>query len=320
MVRERDEFGRDKVIRNYQADGTLIWKRVYEYDEYGYQTKYTNYSSETQKSFINHYTRDEFGRVKTLNEDKNANGIFDVGDLKQTITYDQNLNSNYSERIDEWVNADGAKGSSHGIYTYDELNRRATDFSDKNGNKQLDGNEILTKSFYHGQSGVLDIHKLYLGGDKPEQLYEIRKFIYQDAGISGTQIASLVEDVVKADATLAYGTANFHHTTKDDYTSEKWRALLDNYENKIIQINLTNARASTDITVDNDVIAKISKNATFTINGDSTDTVRLKDNTDFTKLEATVKHGNNDYEQYTIEVGGQQYTLLIDTDINVVLA
>ncbi|MFA9617478.1 hypothetical protein ACERCE_12270, partial [Mannheimia sp. E15BD] len=314
------EFGRDKVIRNYQADGTLIWKREYEYDEYGYQTKVTNYSSETEKSFINHYTRDEFGRVKTVYEDKNANGIYDVGDLKQTLIYDQNLNSNYAERIDEWVNADGASGKNHNYYKYNEFGRRLTNYADRNDNKTLDGDEVLNKYSYIGNTNLFDIIEDYRGGDKQEHLYQIRKFIYQDAGISGTHIAHLSENVAKSDATLVYGTAGFHYSTKDDYTSEKWRALLDNYENKIIQINLTNARASTDITVDNDVIAKISKNATFTINGDSTDTVRLKDNTDFTKLDATVKRGSNDYAQYTTEVDGQQYTLLIDTDINVVLA
>ncbi|MFA9489563.1 hypothetical protein [Mannheimia sp. E16BA] len=315
MVRERDEFGRDKVIRNYQADGTLIWKREYEYDEYGYITKFTNYSSETNKSFINSYTRDEFGRVFTLWEDKNANEIFDVGDLKQTLIYNQSINSNYAERIDESVSS-----KTHNFYTYDELNRRVTSFRDKNGNKQVDGNEVFTKYSYIGETGITDVMENYRGGDKLEQLYEVRKIIYQDAGISGSHIAALNENVTKAETTLYYGVSSLHYSTKDDYTSEKWRALLDNYENKIIQINLTNARASTDITVDNDVIAKISKNPTLRINGDGTDTVRLKDSSEFTKLEAKVNAGSNEFHQYTTTVEGESYTLQIDTDINVVLA
>ncbi|QTM01257.1 hypothetical protein [Mannheimia sp. ZY171111] len=304
---ERDLYGRTEIYRDYQANGSLLSKHEYDYNEYGYITKLTSYSSETQKSFINHYyKRDSIGRVEKLLEDKNANEIFDAGDLKQTLIYDQYIDSKYAERIDESV-----LRKKHNIYTYDDYQRISSSFEDKNGNKTHDSYEPLTKRFYFGESGITDRFEFYTNG----KLTLIQKYVYPDAGNIGNPIAQLKLDVAADQYALLYGLHGFHYSSEDDYTSDNWSKLLDNYANKINQINLTNATASTHITLDHNTVAKIAKDKTLLINGDATDTVKLKDYGEFTKAAETVKIGSNTYDKLTTEVEGKTYTLLVDTDI-----
>ena len=106
-------------------------------------------------------------------------------------------------------------------------------------------------------------------------------------------------------------------SSNEDYTTESWQRFFDKVGGKIGVINLSDARAATEITLDNDVLRKITTDSQLRILGDKTDTINLKDSNEYMKLEETKKVGTNDCHQYTTEVGGDTYTLLIDTDVNV---
>ncbi|MFA9489561.1 MULTISPECIES: hypothetical protein [unclassified Mannheimia] len=310
---ERDLYGRDKFIRNYQADGTLTNKVEHVYNEYSQLAKQVNYSSEAQVANNLIYTRDEFGRVATAWEDRNGNNVWDIGDVKLEHTYADSITHNLASRVLTQVTSNGETKVTN-IYTYDELNRNIASFADRNNNGRFDSDEIMEKLSYIGETSSRDTAKNYRG----DTLISIYKFMYQDAEAGGNYIGYL-DTNAKNETTIRYG-FNANRSTKDDYTSDNWSTFLDNAKGKVVEIILTNNLAKTDITLDKDVVAKLAKNQMLRISGDATDTVRLKDDTEFTKLDTTVKAGKNEYYQYSTEGDGQTYTLQIDTDINVVLA
>ncbi|QLB41509.1 hypothetical protein HV560_00910 [Mannheimia pernigra] len=315
---ERDEFGRDKVVRNFQADGTLVWKREYEYNEYDALTKETHYSSETRKNSIHTYSRDEFDRPVIGWDDKNANGIFDAGDVKYSLSFSNDARSLLMRRKNTVVDISGKETSQDFNYVYNEK-VRVREFIDLNNNQKADSNELVTHITYTDDTGLFVKKFEYSYGLDKKNIFESWHFIFPDAGTRGVQIAGIRTDIASGETYMSYGVHGSHYSTKDDYTSSSWNKLFDEYKSKLEAIYLTNNTANTILTVDNDVIAKIAKNQMLRINGDATDTVRLKNHAEFKEIE-NVKQGKNDYKQYTTEVDGQQYTLLIDTDINVVLA
>ena len=87
---------------------------------------------------------------------------------------------------------------------------------------------------------------------------------------------------------------------------------------KLNYITLSNTTASTTLTLNKATIAAISQTG-FQVRGDATDTVNLTDITSAEKLSATTTVSGQNYNQYQFEVEGNTYTLLVDTDINVVL-
>lgn len=158
----------------------------------------------------------------------------------------------------------------------------------------------------------MDIIREYTG----TTLKVVRKVHYDN---NNAAIATFRGDAKGVYHTLNYDGYDKPRSSSEDFTQEHYNELFKQVGGNLKTVNFTNDKHSTEITLNKDVLAKLTKSQLL-VNGDSTDTVTLKDKADFTELENTVKKGNNDYKQYTTEVDGQPYTLLIDSDINVVLA
>ncbi|QTM01244.1 hypothetical protein [Mannheimia sp. ZY171111] len=306
---ERDLYGRDKFIRTYQADGTLTTKIEYLYNEYSQLMKGIHYSTETQVANNVIYTRDEFGRAATIWEDRNGNNVWDNGDVKLEHTYADSITNKLASRVLTQVTSNGETKVTN-IYTYDELNRNIASFADRNNNGRFDSDETMEKISYIGETSSRDTAENYRG----ETLTSVYKFMYQDAEAGGQYIGYLDTNIARDETIVRYGFGG-NRSTNDDYTSEKWGEFLDNAKGKVVEVILTNNLAKTELTLDNDVVAKLAKNPTLRINGDATDIVNLKDSGEFTKQTATVKAGSNEFHQYTTTVDGETYTLQIDTDI-----
>ncbi|MFA9617482.1 hypothetical protein ACERCE_12295, partial [Mannheimia sp. E15BD] len=198
------------------------------------------------------------------------------------------------------------------IWGYDGFGRRNFTHSDTNRNNQIDEGERNSQISFVGDTSLIDVSEIYSG----KSLVNLQKLHYSN---NNSAIASFYAGADKVYYSLIYGGyGGTVRSSTEDFTESHYEALFKAVGGTIKTLNMSNANYQTDITLDNNVLAKLTKSE-LVVNGDATDTIRLKDNTEFTQLD-NVTRGRQEYEQYQTEVDGQQYTLLIDTDINVVLA
>ncbi|QLB39548.1 hypothetical protein [Mannheimia pernigra] len=329
---EYDIFGRNTDIKAYSDDkGSFELHQTKEYNQYGDATKTTSYNAQNQVSRIFNSESDEYNRQAIYWTDNNYNGKFDGNEIKHILTRDP-TNGRLISRIEKYANGSPELKV---IFYYDETDLHVATLFDKNNNGTIEkGDTYWVRQYFEGSRSLVDYFELYNGKKESDgvrfgepnmedglKLYQLHKLHYSDSGQSlGTIYANGESEFLN----WAYNGGNGApvRSSTEDYTDSKFEPLLEQIGGTLREINLSNATQSTDIAFDNDTLAKLSgKSSTrkLLINGDATDTVRLKDHAEFKEIE-NVKEGKNDYKQYTTEVDGQQYTLLIDTDINVVLA
>ena len=110
---------------------------------------------------------------------------------------------------------------------------------------------------------------------------------------------------------------NLSYVQDIDFTAWKFEDLnLTDFKNKLATIDLGDTSSSSTVTLNSTVISQIAS-AELKILGDGNDTVNLKNQSDFTKLDTTKVVSGQTYDQYTTQVDGEIYTLLIDNDIAV---
>ncbi|MFA9489546.1 hypothetical protein [Mannheimia sp. E16BA] len=323
---ERDVFGREKVIKVHSdAQGSFELHQIKEYDAYGYVNKVTSYNAQNQVSRIYNSEANEYGREVVSWVDTNQNGKFDGNEVMLLKTL-SSVDGRLLSRIDRYAN--GSADVTVRLH-YDQTDLHRATLFDNNNNGSIDkGERYAVRKYFEGSRSQIDSFDYYQGTQddvafgilEPTdglKLVQVQKLHYSDSGQSlGTVYAN--GERVFTGWSYNGGNGAAIRSSTEDYTDGKFQPLLEQIGGALERINLSNATQSTDIALDNNVLAKLTKSK-LTINGDATDTVRLKDNAEFTQIENT-KVGSNEYEQYTTEVDGQQYTLLIDTDINVVLA
>ncbi|QLB39546.1 hypothetical protein [Mannheimia pernigra] len=327
-----DIFGRTTDIKTYSDDkGSFELHQTKEYNQYGDATKTTSYNAQNQVSRIFNSESDEYNRQAIHWTDNNYNGKFDGNETKHILTRDP-ANGRLISRIEKYAN--GSPELNVKFY-YDETDRHVATLFDKNNNGTIEkGDTYSVRQYFEGSRSLVDYFERYQGKQESNgvafgepnmeeglQLVDVLKLHYS---YSGQSLGTLYADGERVFKNWAYNGGNGApvSSSTEDYTDSKFEPLLEQIGGTLREINLSNATQSTDIAFDNDTLAKLSGNNTtrkLIINGDNTDTVRLKDHAEFKEIE-NVKEGKNDYKQYTTEVDGQQYTLLIDTDINVVLA
>lgn len=139
--------------------------------------------------------------------------------------------------------------------------------------------------------------------------------IYNEANqILGGQYINTVREI----SWISYdGYGSPRDSVQDYTTSTSLQKLFTEQTKPLGEIHLTNTTAKTDITLDNDVIALMRSNIAgkITINGDSGDSVRLKDFSEFVS-EGKVTENSQTYDKFTTTVDTKTYTLLVDEDIN----
>ncbi|QTM01249.1 hypothetical protein [Mannheimia sp. ZY171111] len=303
-----DLYGREVVRRIFDSQDRLTQKQELKHDIYDRVIKRTSYTNEDTINLSHITTHDEYGRTVTIGADNNLNGKFDLGDTWRTHFYNnQGLVEKAIDRI-----KDGTDRVT--IYHYDELNRIDSTFWDQNNNGKFDGDDVKHINTYHGQTNDQDTITRFFAKDETTPV-KIEKFIYLNAGEAGQKLGMLHAWNGKDFTDLAYNVWGSVISSTEDYTTENWHRFFDKVGGHIQVINMSDARAKTEITLDNDVLRKITTGSELRIAGDSTDVVNLKNSHEFKKLDETKKVSNQEYNQYTTQVDGHDYTLLIDTDI-----
>ncbi|QLB39542.1 hypothetical protein [Mannheimia pernigra] len=298
-----DLYGREIVIRVFDSQGNLSKQNTVEYDVYGLRAKDTSYTNNTTSIF----KRDEYGRIIVEGRDNNLDGELGAGDSWRAYTYND---QGRAYKVTD-VNTRGVETNT--IWNYDDFGRRDYTFVDSNGNEHWDNGETKHVDTYHITNSRDAVYR-YVAPNE-ENPTNILKFVYLNAGNQGTQIGTLDSPLGKEFKTFNYNVFGSQATSVEDYTTENWHRFFDKVGGHIQVINMSDARAKTEITLDNDVLRKITTGSELRIAGDSTDVVNLKNSHEFKKLDETKKVSNQEYNQYTTQVDGHDYTLLIDTDI-----
>ncbi|MFA9489554.1 MULTISPECIES: hypothetical protein [unclassified Mannheimia] len=307
---ERNHYGQIEKVQNYSGN-VLASQVLYKFNVYGQPAVETLYAgSNTNPTQIRHREYDAYGRNMQFYFDKNSNGEKDRGDIIYEYTRDPVTGLELAVKKTSF-NAKNEPVSDVRQYTYDEFNRVKFAHWDTNENGIIDGNERNMKSYYVADSTQVSHIENYSG----EVLQYTIHFLYNEAR---QYLATVVDNAKTSVVTVTYDGYGSPKNSVEDYTEQSIQAFYQPFNGRVSTISLSNQNANTEITLDNDVVARLSASKLL-INGDATDTLRLKDHSEFKQIE-NVKQGNNEYEQYQTEVDGQQYTLLIDTDINVVLA
>lgn len=296
--------------------GNIETHNTREYDAYGRTSKEVIYNPTGEVIRVNYFKYDERGFVSEMRRDMNNNGQFDEND---TIT----VTSRRSDgQVIYQIQSEYGKADRKILYSYDEFDRISGVHYDTNLNDKIDDNEINTKQYFIGSSPYTNIVENYTGSE----LTSLRKLHYSDNNIT---LGNIYADKERVYHTITYnGSGSTPRSSIEDYTDSRFDTLFDEVGGSIKTINLSNANASTQITLDNNVLAKLSsqvkpttvagdtrESLVLTINGDATDSVILKDYGEFSKAEGTVQVGRNHYDKLTTEVEGKNYTLLVDTDI-----
>ena len=313
----RDEFGRSKEVETYvtyDEGNTYIRtaKDVTEYDAYNSVIVSRSETSSTVSPITITYTRNERGYV--IREFKDMDSDTEFNNKDNIFEYKRDDFNGILARTDTYIK-NGETLSVTSNWFYDYMGRRYLTLSDTNDNQIVDAGEANTRFTFVGDSTLIDVEREYIG----DILQKGRKYMYNDANQRVARFHLNSEDVIHS---MDYLTIS--HI--DDYT--KWDAeLLNQIGSKLATIYLSSNKVGIDITLDSNVIAKFSSDSTpkviagdtakvvFTINGDGEDIVKLKNYSEFTKVEGTVKVGSNNYDKLTTEVEGKTYTLLVDTDI-----
>ncbi|QLB41504.1 hypothetical protein HV560_00885 [Mannheimia pernigra] len=309
LKKEFDLYGRVSTERIFDSNDVLTKKNDYGYDAYGQRIRETTYATEDSINIQFLRERDEYGRNIKYGRDLNMNGVLDLGDNYRAYTY--NDQGQPYKTYDVLANGDKTATS---LWFYDEFGRRAYSIIDANNNGKWDDREYKHVDTYHGTRTDRDESITYTYQDDKNPI-RIVKFVYQNAGDQGYQIGTLDAPQGKEFKSFSHNVYGSVVSSTEDYTTENWHRFFDKVGGHIQVINMSDARAKTEITLDNDVLRKITTGSELRIAGDSTDVVNLKNSHEFKKLDETKKVSNQEYNQYTTQVDGHDYTLLIDTDI-----
>ncbi|QTM01251.1 hypothetical protein [Mannheimia sp. ZY171111] len=307
--KEFDLYGRVSTERIFDSNDVLTKKNDYGYDAYGQRIRETTYATEDSINIQFLKERDEYGRYIKDGRDLNMNGVIDLGDSYRVYTY--NDQGRPYKTYDVLANGDKTATS---LWFYDEFGRRVYSIIDANDNGKWDDREYKHVDTYHGTRTDRDETITYTYPDDKNPI-RIMKFVYQNAGDQGYQIGTLDAPQGKEFKSFSHNVYGSVVSSTEDYTTENWHRFFDKVGGHIQVINMSDARAKTEITLDNDVLRKITTGSELRIAGDSTDVVNLKNSHEFKKLDETKKVSNQEYNQYTTQVDGHDYTLLIDTDI-----
>lgn len=306
---ERDIYGRIIETETY-ANNTLSSRNESVYDQYNRVVKSIPYAgnAETPTQIIT-TTFDAYGRSSRIEYDKNANGVLDKGDIIYEYTRDPATGRELTNKVTTYVK----NGTTVNIqsYQYDDFGRRSLSLRDENENGTIDVGEVNSRYTYIGNSSLIDTVNTY-NGDNFTSSY---KMIYNEANqILGGQFINTVREI----SWISYdGYGSPRDSVQDYTTSTSLQKLFTEQTKPLGEIHLTNTTAKTDITLDNDVIALMRSNIAgkITINGDSGDSVRLKDFSEFVS-EGKVTENSQTYDKFTTTVDTKTYTLLVDEDIN----
>ncbi|MGX2949240.1 hypothetical protein, partial [Frederiksenia canicola] len=305
---ERDSYGNSKVEKVFALD-LQTSHVVKEYNQYAQLSKMTTYRLGDESPYqIITFEKDERGRDIRIHYDNNANGQFDKGDARYEYVLDNLSNQRLTNKVTTF-DSKGQEVIDNWRYTYDDYNRRVLAHKDDDENGQINGNEKSDIAYYLGESTQVTQLDVYFGTTIQQKNY----FMFNDAQ---QQIAAIHNHVIDSRTEIIYGFYNGHRHSVEDYTDQQHQNTFEPFKGQISRIALSNNKVSTDITLDNDVVALLTKDTTLRIDGDATDTVRLKGYNEFTKVEGTQTLGSNTYDKLTTTVGDKEYTLLVDTDIH----
>ncbi|MFA9617508.1 hypothetical protein ACERCE_12440, partial [Mannheimia sp. E15BD] len=249
-TREYDEYGRSTIRRDHDSAERLISKTVFEYDAYNQIIKNTRYTNEENIDISTIYKRDEYGREVVNGRDRNLDGELNSGDTWRTTVY------NDAGRVYKAIDTLANGSETSALWFYDEFGRRSYTFVDSNGNELWDNGETKHLDTYHGTNARDEVHR-FVAPDGENPTY-IMKFVYINAGDQGTQIGTLDAPQGKEFKSFNYNVYGSVVSSNEDYTTENWHRFFDKVGDKIEVINMADARASTVITLDNDVLSKIT--------------------------------------------------------------
>ena len=306
----RDELGRTTQVEvDSENDGKINTRTSYVLNEYG-QVIRDEFDSNNDGTVdrIYEYKYNAVGQRYEVYHDRTANGL--TADDSTSIS---TFNALGQVVIREDYRGDGTL-SAYNMFSYDSNGyqyRRETDYDfDKQISSAKD--RIVIVSYDKG-----------MGYSIKETVFDgTNKLLYSDSierNAAGNILRSYRDTL--DDGTIEWmefgiwgGQYTIAHT--EDFTT--WSNEQLNRLNGMPTITLSNSSASTNIILDKSVIARIDPASnTLTVRGDSTDSVNLKTQSDFTKLDTTKVVSGQTYDQYTTQVDGEIYTLLIDNDIAV---
>ncbi|MFA9501109.1 hypothetical protein ACERCG_12000 [Mannheimia sp. E30BD] len=311
---ERDLFGNITKKVNMDSSKAVINQVEYERNLYGQHSKTVYLTKTGEVDWTRSLTYNAHGRAIREQDDRSKIGVWDNGDNIKEFTRSDDAVGLIVARKSTYHNVKGDV-TTNVIFTYDDYNRQVLELEDKDGNGEISVGENYLKRIYE-ESSTLNLATTYhyMTGAEDEDI--LRYTVRVNREVEGDAISRFISNNKGEFETLVYDGWGVQKSSTEDYTEERFQALFDKFGGKLKTLNLSNETQSTEITFDNDTLAKMTAGR-LVINGDKTDTINLKDGSEFSKQEATVKEGANDYVQYTTEVGGDTYTLLIDTDVNV---
>ncbi|MCW9717133.1 hypothetical protein [Avibacterium sp. 21-599] len=306
---KNDLYNKAKETNTYDAENHLTRYIKKEFNQYGYESK-----SEDNNQIITIAQQDAYGRSLRIEYDKNKSGELDKGDVIYEYTYDNATGLFKSNKVSFYKSNTEVDVTNY-KYSYDGLNRRIASHQDTNDDGLVNNGERVDKSYYYDNTSKLDYIEIYSG----DQLVSKDKFFYLNGGSAFLgRVQQLKGDAPNTYSRIYYDGYGSQKNSVEDYTDEQHQSWIEQIGGNINRITLTSKSSSTEITLDSQTIAKLSENATgntLKIEGDSTDSINLKDASDFAKGE-DVNQSNNTYHSFTTTVEGKQYTLLVDTDIN----
>ncbi|QTM01255.1 hypothetical protein [Mannheimia sp. ZY171111] len=308
---DRNHYGQNNKIIQHTSDGTVTSQTAYEFDIYGRTSKHFFLDKEGNAMWTRSYEYNARGLAIRQSDDRGVLGKWDNGDVKFEYTRADDATG----RLIGQKVIKPSQDSYYEIFDYDDFGRRILVLRDNNNDGKISEGEDYTRYVYGDDTANTYINYYYVGSDD-----NLKYAIYAHRDNTNKIIARLLSNNKEEFVALSYDGWGNPSSSVEDYTGGNisFNKVLELAKGKLEKINLSNATQNTEITLDNDVLAKLTKSTpelTLAINGDATDTVKLKDYGEFTKAAETVKIGSNTYDKLTTEVEGKTYTLLVDTDI-----
>lgn len=253
-------------------------------------------------------------------------GTHSSGDVHAHYEYNDQGQMIKQERSYNYKSANPTIGDTT-WYTYDALGRQSVLQQDHDRDGKVSSKTDLVVTFEYNALGQQVVQINTNGDGTPRNTY------YTDRDVGGTPLHGYIDTLSDGTVdTVAFGNVSGAYGKAQVEDLRTWvqdgnfvpknqidAAAFSSLEFKgITAIQLSNNTNSTDITLDSKVIKALSPKAPLYIYGDATDTVNYKGN-DLVDTGQTRKVRTETYKEYTTNVEGTTYTVLIDSDINTII-
>lgn len=324
---DRNALGKATETKTYTGSNTTPDQTTRDtVDVYGRVTHQDIYNAAGTLITATDSVYDAQGKLVDWYRDMAPVGTHSSGDVHAHYEYNDQGQMTKQERSYDYKSANPTIGDTT-WFTYDALGRQSVLQQDYDRDGKVSSKTDLVVTYEYNSLGQQVVQINVNGDGTPRNTY------YTDRDVGGTPLYAYGDtlsdgtvDIVGFGNVFGVGgksqvedlrtwVQNGNFVPKNQIEAAAFSSL--DFKG-ITAIQLSNNTNSTDITLDNKVIKALAPKAPLYIRGDATDTVNYKGN-DLVDTGKTRKVGAETYKEYTTNVEGTTYTVLIDSDINTII-